>query len=320
MILFDVSGEVIAWQLHCDGSQTRNRKRSNFWKVLKVRLLFHPRLRVTTPSCLDIFPHARMKVSLSTLAIAATTVQADWAGNLNYRSPSSSHGFLGISMPKVMKRQAGPSYMDAGMLNFTHGVASGDPYPESVILWTRASPDLDNDKSNVTVEGTVPLYNHDTKQYVRASSNPVCVNYAVATDEELSEVVTEGKAYTSSDIDYTIKVEAGGLKPFTQYYYQFTVCGSENKSPVGRTKTAPEHDDDVTGVGLAVYSCSNFPTGFFNAYGNAARKDNIDYVIHVRCLECARISIPTDNSSSAITSTSMRRAPNHDLFSRSERS
>lgn len=232
----------------------------------------------------------RLSLSLAALAVAA---KADWSGNLNYGSPSHNHPALGISMAKVMKRQAGPAYMDAGMLNFTHGVASGDPYPESVILWTRASPYVDNDKSNVTVEGTVPLYNHDTKQYVRASSNPVCLSYVVASDEELSEVVTQGKAYTSSDIDYTVKVEACGLQPFTQYHYQFSVCDSDVKSPVGRTKTAPQHDDDVTGVGLAVFSCSNFPTGFFNAYGNAARKDNIDYVIHVspkhvavRCQPC----------------------------------
>lgn len=220
----------------------------------------------------------RVLLAIAALAVAA---RADWSGNLNYGSPSHSHPALGISMAKVMKRQAGPSYMDAGMLNFTHGVASGDPYPDSVILWTRASPELDNDRSNVTVEGTVPLYNHDTKQYVRASSNPVCVSYVVATDEELNDVAAEGKAYTSSDIDYTVKVEAMGLQPFTQYYYQFSICDNGHKSPVGRTKTAPKHDDDVTDVGLAVYSCSNFPTGFFNAYGNAARKDNVDYVIHV---------------------------------------
>lgn len=65
------------------------------------------------------------------------------------------------------------------------------------------------------------------------------------------------------------------------YWYQFNVCGSDNKSPLGRTKTTPEEDDDVTEIGLAVYSCSNFPFGFFNAYGNAARKDSVDYVIHL---------------------------------------
>lgn len=164
---------------------------------------------------------------------------------------------------------------------FTHGVASGDPYSDSVVLWTRAAPTMENDKSNITVEGLVPLYNHDTQTYVRASSSPVCLTYEVATDEEMTDVVTSGQALTSSDIDYTVKVIAEGLAPFTQYYYQFCVCGSSKKSPLGRTKTAPAADDDTAEVGVAVFSCSNFPNGFFNAYGNAARKDDVDYVIHL---------------------------------------
>jgi alkaline phosphatase D len=184
-------------------------------------------------------------------------------------------------MPKVIKRQSSPSYMDASRLNFTHGVASGDPYSDSIILWTRVAPATDNDASNVTVSGTVSLYNHNTEEYVEASSNPVCVEYVVSESEDLSDPVTDGKAYTSSDIDYTIKVEAKDLEPFTAYYYQFNVCDSDVKSPLGRTKTAPTADDDVTSLGLAVFSCSNFPTGFFNAYGNSARKDDVDYVIHL---------------------------------------
>ena len=203
----------------------------------------------------------RSLLSLIALAAAAT---GDWSGNINYGSPSNLHSNLGISMPKLMKRQAGPSYMDPQALHFTHGVASGDPYPDSVILWTRAAPMVDNDKSNVTLEGTVPLYNHDTQDYVRASSNPVCVSYEVATDSTFSQLSFRGRAYTSSDIDYTVKVEAKGLQPFTQYYYQFSICGSNKRSPLGRTKTAPRRDDDVTAVGIAVFSCANFPNGFFN--------------------------------------------------------
>jgi alkaline phosphatase D len=68
------------------------------------------------------------------------------------------------------------------------------------------------------------------------------------------------------------QVEAKNLKPYNTYYYQFAVCNSENKSPMGRTKTTPNADDDVTEVGLAVYSCANYPFGFFNAYGNPVRK------------------------------------------------
>ena len=77
------------------------------------------------------------------------------------------------------------------------------------------------------------------------------------------------------------KVEATGLQPYTTYYYQFNVCGSSTSSPVGRTKTAPHEDDSSTPISLAVFSCSNYPNGYFNAYGNAARKDEVDYMIHL---------------------------------------
>lgn len=210
------------------------------------------------------------------LAVAAS---ASYHGNLNYRSPSSKHPSMGIDVPKVAKRslqaRTDSSSWDPNQLNFTHGVASGDPYPHSVILWTRISPMLENDRSNATVEGTVPLYNHDTEQYIRASSNPVCVEYRVAGDQGFSDVADHGTAYTTSDIDYTVKacivmalflaqdtdclqIEAKNLEPYTTYYYQFNVCGSNRTSPLGRTKTSPAADDDVTSIGLAVFSCSNY--------------------------------------------------------------
>lgn len=75
------------------------------------------------------------------------------------------------------------------------------------------------------------------------------------------------------------QVEAKNLQPFTTYYYQFNVCGSSKYSPLGRTKTSPDHDDDVSSISLAVFSCSNYPNGYFNAYGNAARKDNVDFFV-----------------------------------------
>ncbi|KAE9988944.1 hypothetical protein EG327_003157 [Venturia inaequalis] len=221
------------------------------------------------------------------LAIAAVwpIVEGSWDGNLNYRSPSILHPGLGIDIPKVAKRTVPEarqsSYYDASQLNFTHGVASGDPYSNSVILWTRISPQLGNDKSNVTVEGTAAMYSHETEQYLKASSRRICVQYRVGTDKNVTSTVDSGIAYTTSDIDFTIKVEAKNLKPFTLYYYQFNVCGSSNKSPIGRTKTSPTADDDVSQIGVAVYSCSQYQNGYFNAYGNSARKDNVDYVIHL---------------------------------------
>lgn len=235
-------------------------RRSTMFRTA-VSITISGRMQECVHPSLAIVPGNMLSINL--LAMAALAA-ASWSGNINYRSPSLLHKGLGISMPKVVKRQADSSYMSASVLSFTHGVASGDPYSDSVILWTRASPIVDNDKSNITVEGTVPLYNHDTKTYVRMSENPVCVSWQVATDDSLGDVVSSGRAYTSSDIDYTVKVEAKGLQPFTEYYYQFAICDSDKTSPVGRTKTAPRHDDDITGVNVAVYSCSNFPNGFFN--------------------------------------------------------
>ncbi|KAJ5063556.1 PhoD-like phosphatase-domain-containing protein [Bipolaris maydis] len=223
-----------------------------------------------------------LSVLLATVPLASL-VCASFDGNLNYHSPSRRHIDLGIDVPKVAKRTLSKRSAPWGpaQLNFTHGVASGDPYPDSVILWTRVAPSLEHDRSNITVSGYVALYNHETEKYIQASPNPICVDYRVGTDGNFSTVVDEGQAYTTSDIDYTVKVEAKNLEPFTQYYYQFSVCGSSNKSPLGRTKTSPGHDDDVSKVGLAVFSCSNWQNGYFNAYGNAARKDQVDFFVHL---------------------------------------
>lgn len=211
---------------------------------------------------------------------------ASYGANLNYRSPSLHHPGLGISVRKVVKRHDPRATIAPSDLNFTHGVASGDPYPNSVILWTRCSPTFDDVKDNSTTSGFVPLYNpvpiyNDTDEGKPPSNAPVCLNWKIASDSNLSSVVDSGTVYTSSDVDYTVKVEATKLKPYTQYWYQFTVCNSDKSSLVGRTKTTPSPDDDVSSVNLAVYSCSNFPFGYFNAYGNPVRKNSVDYVLHL---------------------------------------
>ncbi|KAJ4268834.1 hypothetical protein NW762_002904 [Fusarium torreyae] len=224
--------------------------------------------------------------ALYVCGLLATAVTAEFDGNLNYASPSRRHTRLGIDVP-LLKRRAmkrGNVAYDPSQLNFTHGVASGDPWPESVILWTRVAPSLQSDKSNKVVNGTAGLYSHETAKYIKADPHPICVEWSVYDKEPTSgngTTVVSGRAYTTSDIDYTLKVEAKGLSPLTTYYYQFAVCGSNTKSPVGRTKTAPTDDDDVSDLSFAVFSCSNYPNGYFNAYGNAARKDEHDYVIHL---------------------------------------
>ncbi|PGH02272.1 alkaline phosphatase D [Blastomyces parvus] len=222
-----------------------------------------------------------LNLALAGLALSPIA-SASFSYNLNYRSPSHNHPGMGIAINKVHKRNVPSAPFNPEDLFFTHSVASGDPYPNSVILWTRVSPTNESSDSNVTVSGTAPLYDHDNDRYVSVSTSPVCVEYKVAKDDKMRKVVTVGEVWTSSDVDYTVKVEATGLKPYTTYYYQFTVCNSKNSSPIGRTKTTPRKGDKVKkDINLSVFSCANYPQGFFNAYGNAARKDNADYVVHL---------------------------------------
>ncbi|EER36789.1 alkaline phosphatase [Histoplasma capsulatum H143] len=245
------------------------------------------------------------------LALASTSL-ASFAGNLNYRSPSHNHPALGISIPKVLKRSDPLVEYSVDNLEFTHGIASGDPYPNSVILWTRCAPSTDNVNESVASEGggqlydSVPIYG-DSESNAPVSKAPVCVEYNVSPGKGFNQIADRGTVYTSSDIDFTVKVrekllslalvgkagcdaepdstshqvEASHLKPFTTYYYKFNVCGSEKSSPIGRAKTSPTEYDEVTDISLAVYSCSNFVNGYFNAYGNTARKDSVDYVVHL---------------------------------------
>src|ERR1051325_9582211 len=106
---------------------------------------------------------------------------------------------------------------------FRHGVASGDPLTDRVILWTRVTPDVD------------------------AASAPVQVRWVLADDERLEKVVASGSADTSAARDYTVKVDAGGLRPGRIYYYAFDAAGE--RSTIGRTRTLPQ--DDVSRLRLA---------------------------------------------------------------------
>lgn len=163
---------------------------------------------------------ARLLAAGCLIAASLAPAAASFHGNLNYASPSRRHADLGIDVPHVerrsLKRDAVPHRLEE--LSFTHGVASGDPWADSVVLWTRAAPTDDSDRSNATVEGTVALYNHDTESYIQADRSPICVDWAVFPYDETwanndtkagfagtAKEVASGKAYTTSDIDYTIK-------------------------------------------------------------------------------------------------------------------
>lgn len=131
---------------------------------------------------------------------------------------------------------------------FAHGVASGDPDHDSVVLWTRVT----------SAAPTLP------------------VRWTIATDPEFRSVVGEGEVTTSAERDYTVKAVAEGLAPDATYYYRFAV--DDAQSGTGRTKTLPT--GHVERFGIALASCTNYPFGYFNAYDAIARDEAIDLVVH----------------------------------------
>jgi alkaline phosphatase D len=134
---------------------------------------------------------------------------------------------------------------------FLHGVASGDPLSDRVILWTRVSPKV--------LTASVP------------------VSWSVAKDPKLAQVVTRGQTETGPSRDFTVKIDAPGLEPGITYYYRFEALGSQ--SPIGRTRTLPATGVDRVRLGVA--SCANLPFGYFNAYASLARRNDLDAVLHL---------------------------------------
>jgi alkaline phosphatase D len=144
----------------------------------------------------------------------------------------------------------GRGLLEAQARPFRHGVASGDPLADRVVIWTRV---------------TLPALGGGD------------VSWIVARDPSLKSAVAQGTERTGADRDYTVKVDVSGLQPATTYYYGFSAAGDQ--SPVGRTRTAPAGRTDR--VRLAVVSCSNLPFGYFNAYGRIADRTDLDAVLHL---------------------------------------
>lgn len=134
---------------------------------------------------------------------------------------------------------------------FRHGVASGDPLRDRVVLWTRVTPGTPGER--------------------------VDVGWMIARDARMSRVFASGSVRTSAERDYTVKIDAVTLTPGTTYYFRFSARGS--RSPIGRTRTLPARP--TRRVRLALASCSNHPFGFFNAYGRIAARPDLDAVLHL---------------------------------------
>jgi alkaline phosphatase D len=143
---------------------------------------------------------------------------------------------------------------------FAHGVASGDPLPNAVLLWTRVTPTPDATPGS----GQGPT---------------VDVTWEIATDPAFASVVGSGSVSTGPDRDHTVKVDATGLAPATTYYYRFHLAGAV--SSVGTTRTAPALTAAVSRLRFGVVSCSNWQEGHFAAYRYLAERGDLDAVLHL---------------------------------------
>jgi alkaline phosphatase D len=144
---------------------------------------------------------------------------------------------------------------------FTLGVASGDPLPDGVVLWTRLAPEpLALDGLGGMPQRTVP------------------VRWEVSEDEAFRRVVRRGVALAEPDWAHSVHVEVSGLEPDRVYWYRFHVA--DQVSPVGRTRTAPRPGTRLAEVSFAFASCQAYTDGYFTAFEHLAGED-VDFVLHL---------------------------------------
>ena len=143
---------------------------------------------------------------------------------------------------------------------FAHGVASGDPRPSSVVIWTRVTP------SSASKPGS-------------GVGPDVTVRWQVSTNSSFTRIVRSGDIRTGSARDHTIKVDVTGLHADTTYYYRF-VYGSF-RSASGRTRTAPANTASPANVRFGVVSCANYQAGWFSAYRHLGNRNDLHAILHL---------------------------------------
>ncbi|KAI9223959.1 PhoD-like phosphatase-domain-containing protein [Blastocladiella britannica] len=215
-------------------------------------------------------------VSVESLAtVSAASLIARYAENLAYLPPVTNRpnlaitlsddrrqallsGFRSTSTNSSTSTKAGmPISVNAVPIAFLHGVASGDPLANAVILWTKVTPDLSQP---------------------RKKSHGARVDWQVATDRAFTRVLL-----TTSEVDHTVKIDVKGLTPATTYYYRFISPNANGPvvSTVGVTKTMPAEDAELDVFKLAVVTCSNMAHGYFHSYARIAEDPSIDVTLHV---------------------------------------
>ena len=140
--------------------------------------------------------------------------------------------------------------MEIGRGVFRHGVASGDPLADRVVIWTRVTG---------------------------AGADPIPVGWHVSDADDPIRLERRGHGEIVQERDWTLSVDVDGLEPGRRYTYGFEALGE--RSAIGRTKTLPA--DGARHLKLAQVSCAKFNAGFFNAYARIAARDDIDAVLHL---------------------------------------
>lgn len=170
-----------------------------------------------------------------------------------------------LASPAVVAQGAPRSPRPPSAAVFRHGIASGDPLPNAVILWTRITP----------TPAATPGSGIGPESVVR---------WEVARDPGFGSVVTSGETRTSAEADHTVKIDVTGLSPRTRYHYRFTVVSGPAAgavSPTGRTCTAPATGAHVAKIRFGVVSCANWEAGYFAAYRHLAAQPALDAVVHL---------------------------------------
>lgn len=172
-------------------------------------------------------------------------------------------GLIGLSLPvSSMPAWSAPRF---SANPFGLGVASGDPLPGGVVLWTRIAPD--------------PVA-EDGLGGVHEPHRPIPVSWEIASEETFGahSIVRRGVEQATPELAHSVHVEVDGLQPDREYWYRFRV--GNDVSPVGRTRTAPALDARLGSMAFAFTSCQNLPAGYFTALGHLAQ-DDLDVAFHL---------------------------------------
>lgn len=134
---------------------------------------------------------------------------------------------------------------------FQLGIASGDPLPNGVVLWTRLAP-------RPLLGGGMP-------------TEPVEVNWEISEDPAFNRIFKKGTAIAQPEFAHSVHIEVENLHPNEWYYYRFKA--NNEVSPVGRTKTAPAYDTNIDELNFAFISCQKYTEGFYTAYDHLLNED-----------------------------------------------